>query len=176
MDRYKIKSTRWTDHPTWMTAWSPKMDGFKISPKSGRIILQGWPLEVHNGRIQNKVHKMDGSSYMDDNLKSKNGRIILQGWPLDVQNGRIQNKVHKMDGSSYMDDNLKSKNGRIILQGGPLDVQNGRIQNKIHKMDGSSYEVDNLKSKMDGYKIKSTRWTDHPRRMTTWSPKWTDIK
>ena len=68
---------------------------------------------------------MDGSSYMDDNLKSKNGRIILQGWPLEVQNGWIQNKVHKIDGSSYEDDHSKSKtdgfktspkNGRIILQ------------------------------------------------------------
>ena len=28
-----------------------KTDGFKISPKSGRIILQGWPLEVQIGRI-----------------------------------------------------------------------------------------------------------------------------
>ena len=69
-----------------------KMDEYKISPQSGRIILQGWPLEVQNGRIQNKVHKMDGSSYEDDNLKWTNPK-----W------------VHKVDGSFYKGDESSPK-------------------------------------------------------------------
>ena len=31
-------------------------------------------------------------------------------------------------------------------------------------------------TKVDGYKLKSTDWTDHPRRMKILNPqKWTDI-
>ena len=42
-------------------------------------------------------------------------------------------------------------------------------------MDGSSQEDENLKSKMDGYRPKPTKWTDHPTRMKISSPKWTGI-
>ena len=48
-----------------------------------------------------------------------------------------------MDGSSYKDDHISP--------------QGGRIQKKVLKLDGSSHDV----HKMDGYKLKSAKWTDN---------------
>ena len=193
------KSIKWTGHLKRMKIWNPKwmdieqvhkvdgssqedenlkskMDGYKTSPQSGRIIPRGWKFKVQN----DQVHKVDGSSQEDENLKSK------------------------MDRSSQEDENLKSKmdgyktspqNGWIIPRGWKFEVQNEQVL----KVDGSSQEDENLKSKMDGYKTspqngqitprgwkfevqngwiqnKSTKWTDHPKRMKIWSPKWTDIE
>ena len=42
---------------------------------------------------------------------------------------------------------------------------------KVQRLDGSSQEDENSKStKVDGYKLKSREWTDHPRRMEIQSP------
>ena len=139
-----------------------KMDGYKISPQSGWIILRGWQFEVQNGWIQNKstkwtdhptrmtiwspkqVHKVDESSHKDDNLKSKmdgyktspqSRRIIPHGWQFEVQNGWIQNKSTKwMDHPTWM------------------TIWSPR---QFHRVDRSSYKDDDWKSKMDGYKISS---------------------
>ena len=49
--------------------------------------------------------------------------------------------------------------------------------NKVQILDESSEKDGNSKStKVDGYKIKSIDWTNHPKRMKIQNPqKWTDI-
>ena len=122
MDGYKRKSARRTDHP------------------------KGWSHEVHQvDEYKKRVHKMDGSSYEDDQMKSirwtdtkespQDGRIILKGWSHEVhQVDEYKERVHKMDGSPYKDDQMKS----------------------TRWTDGSSYKDDHM---------KSIRWTDEK-----WSP------
>ena len=162
----KITCPKWTDHPS------------------------GWKLHVQNGRIQTKVHKVDGSSkwvkitcpkWTDTNRSPQTGRIIQVG----------ENYMSKID-------EYKQKSTKWTDHPSGWKFQNGRIQTKVHKVDGLSKWVkitcpkwtntnknpqsgriiqvgENYMSKMDGYKQKSTKWTDHPKRTKIWSPKWTDI-
>ena len=75
------------------------------SLQSGRIIPKGF--EVQNGRDIEQVHKVDGSSQNDENLKSK--------WR-DIE------QVHKVDRSSQEDESLTSK-----MDGYKTSPQSGRI-------------------------------------------------
>ena len=139
-----------------------KMDGYRTSPQSGRVIPRGWKFEVQNGRIQNKFTKwMDHPKRMkvwsSKWTSPQSGQIILRGWKFEVQNGWIQNKSTKwMDHPERMkvwsSKWTNPQSGRIIPRGWKFEVQNGRIQNK------------------------STKWADYPKMMKIWSPKWTDTE
>ena len=92
---------------------------------------------------------MDGSSYEDDHMKSTKWTDTKES----PQDGRIQKNVRKTDGSSYRDDHMKSTRWTDTKE----SPQDGR----------SSYKDDQIVHKMDGYKRKSARRTDHLTRMST---------
>ena len=116
---------------------------------------------------------MEGSPYVNDDLKSKRDRRNKSArWtdrPTGVTNivrtGRIREKVLKLDKSPYQGDKCNPK------------------WTNVHKIDGLSHKVDDLKSKMDEFnssphseritnnvKELSTKWTDHLNGVIIYSP------
>ena len=63
-----------------------------------------------------RVHKVDGSSQEDENLKSKmdgyrtipqRGRVVPRGLKFKIQHGQTDAQVHKVDRESLGEENYK---------------------------------------------------------------------